>query len=278
MIRSMSLCVLGSGSGGNCSALVLDGEAGRRVVLIDLGLSKRQTNLRLGKVGLSLDDVTDALVTHLDTDHFCTSWHNRVPDHIELHLHRRHAQHACQRGLVPAVRRAYDRAFDLHGCRVEPLLVSHDALGTVAFRISTAAGDLGFITDCGKVTRQLVRHVQDVDVLAIESNYDPRMQVASGRPRFLVDRIMGGSGHLSNEEAREAVRAIRPRRRVVLLHLSRQCNRPECITRLYEDGERPGPEELVISNQFTPAPWVHVHENGLAATTGGLIPANLFTP
>lgn len=274
----MSLCVLGSGSGGNCSALVLDGEAGRRIILIDLGLSRRQTKLRLASVGLSLDDVTDAVVTHLDTDHFCTSWHNRVPDHMDVHLHRRHAQHACQRGLLPAVPHAYARGFELHGCRVEPLLVSHDALGTVAFRLSTPAGDIGFVTDCGRVTTRLIDHVAGVDVLAIESNYDPQMQVSSGRPRFLVSRIMGGSGHLSNQEAREAIRAIRPRQRVVLLHLSRQCNRPECITPLYEDEDPPGPDDVVITNQFTPAPWVHLTGNGKAPCTAGLIPANLFTP
>jgi phosphoribosyl 1,2-cyclic phosphodiesterase len=273
----MSLCVLGSGSAGNCSALVLDSDAGRRVVLVDLGLSRRQTKLRLASVGLDLEEVTDALVTHLDGDHFCSSWHNKVPEHLTLHLHQRHAQHACQRGLVREVRQAYRGPFDLHGCRVEPLLVSHDALGTVAFRFRTDAGDLGFVTDCGRITPPLIEHVTGVEVLAIESNYDPEMQVSSGRPRFLVDRIMGGSGHLSNQQAREAVRKIQPRQRVVLLHLSRQCNDPGCITPLYEDEGSPQPADLVITSQLEPAPWVHLREGSSAPITPGLIPANLYT-
>ena len=38
-------------------------------------------------------------------------------------------------------------------------------------------------------------------MVAIESNYDPFMEEHSGRPWQLKRRIMGGSGHLSNEQA-----------------------------------------------------------------------------
>jgi phosphoribosyl 1,2-cyclic phosphodiesterase len=79
----------------------------------------------------------------------------------------------------------------------------------------------------------MIEALAGVDVLAIESNYCPRMQVASKRPEFLKKRIMGGAGHLSNEECLEAVGAIGPRREVVLLHLSRDCNAPDHAASLH---------------------------------------------
>jgi phosphoribosyl 1,2-cyclic phosphodiesterase len=44
---------------------------------------------------------------------------------------------------------------------------------------------------------------------------------------MLKNRITGGAGHLSNRQCAEAVARIAPREHVVLLHLSRDCNRPE---------------------------------------------------
>ena len=87
-----------------------------------------------------------------------------------------------------------------------------------------------------------------MDVLAIESNYCPVMQRDSDRPDFLKDRIMNGAGHLSNEECRGAVSAIAPKREVVLLHLSRQCNTPEQATR-YHAG---APYRVTVSAHDTP--------------------------
>jgi uncharacterized NAD-dependent epimerase/dehydratase family protein len=54
----------------------------------------------------------------------------------------------------------------------------------------------------------------------------------SGRPRFLIQRVLGAQGHLSNDQAAEAVRAIvrgsdvKSLKHLVQLHLSRDCNLP----------------------------------------------------
>ncbi len=258
----MTLRVLASGSGGNCSVLVVGRAGVRRVCLIDLGLSPRRTCRLLAESGLSLSDVDDVLLTHLDSDHFYQTWSRMLPGHVRVRVHARHLRSAAAAGLPAGVVVPFDEPFliqaDLGGALVQPHLNAHDALGSVAYRVdfemSGHAASLGFATDLGHVPDRLVSHLRGVDVLAIESNYCPRMQEDSGRPEYLKRRIMGGAGHLSNQQSRDAVRGISPRGHVVLLHLSRECNLPE-LAAAEHDG---APYAITVSRQHEPTGWVSV--------------------
>jgi hypothetical protein len=65
---------------------------------------------------------------------------------------------------------------------------------------------------------------------------------------------MGGSGHLSNDQALRAIGEIGPRTHVVLLHLSRECNDPDLVASLHADA----PYSVTITDQFEPSPWVPI--------------------
>lgn len=224
--------MLSSSSSGNCSALI-HGEGGTRAVtLIDAGLSPRRTRLMLAGLGLTIEQVHDIVLTHLDVDHCHPNWVRLLPRHVTLHVHRRHISRGMRSGLLHQRTEVFDEETRLRpGVRFSAVIASHDDLGTAAFRVSfddaPEADDLGYATDIGRVTPELVEHLRSVAVLAIESNYCPDLQRASGRPRQLIRRIMDGTGHLSNQQSAKAVREIAPTRHLVLLHLSRQCNRPE---------------------------------------------------
>jgi phosphoribosyl 1,2-cyclic phosphodiesterase len=256
------LRVLASGSRGNCSVLVVpDGGPGRpgRVCLIDAGLSPSRTRRLLADCGLRLGDVDDIVLTHLDRDHFHTGWPTTRDCRATLRLHRRHVGRAQRFGLLMKRNEPFDDAETL--CpRVSftSTLAAHDDFGVAAFRWSIAgeggAAELGYATDLGRATPALTEHLRGVDVLAIESNYCPNMQAASGRPAFLKRRITGGSGHLSNAECAEATTAIGPRSAVVLLHLSQECNRPDLAAGPHEDGRY----RVIVSSQIEPTEWVWV--------------------
>ncbi|MBX3317103.1 MAG: MBL fold metallo-hydrolase [Phycisphaeraceae bacterium] len=226
--QSPWMSVLASGSSGNCSVLSWNEGARRAAALIDLGLSPRRTRNSLASLGLSLDDISFVLLTHLDSDHFHSGWlrKGRVPG--PLWMHRRHVGRASREGIATHHTEVFDESFREHGLAASVQMASHDELGVATFRIGFTqhSGQLGFATDVGRVTPGLIDHLRRVDVLAIESNYCPRLELASDRPEFLKRRIMGGSGHISNEESASAARAIGPREHLVLLHLSRQCNSP----------------------------------------------------
>ena len=89
----------------------------------------------------------------------------------------------------------FDEMFEpIDGVRVDPISLAHDCAGSHGFLIESFGCRVGYATDLGRVPNELVERFVDLDVLAIESNYDPLMQERSGRPHFLKQRIMGGAG------------------------------------------------------------------------------------
>jgi hypothetical protein len=241
----MELCVLGSGSGGNATAIrVNDG-----ILMVDLGFGPRTIVQRLQQARVQLDDVRAVCLTHLDQDHFRPNWVRTLLGwRIPVYLHRWHfdafarlkdgGQAMADAGLVHVFE---DAPFNpMRGIEVAPIRLAHDLQGTSGFRIESRWGSVGYATDLGHVPESLVEHFTGVDVLAIESNYDPPMQLRSPRPAFLKRRIMGGQGHLSNDEAYLTVRRVAERSapgypaEVVLLHRSAQCNRKHIIRKVFD--------------------------------------------
>lgn len=249
--------VLASGSAGNCTVLMLRENSRRRVCLIDLGLSPRRTRRLLESLSLSLDQVDDVFITHFDTDHFCRSWGTNLHPRTVVHVHERHGSVARRFGIDDSRLNVIHSETRIGESSVHTTLVSHDSEGVCAFRFEHRGAAIGFATDVGRATSPLIDLLYSVDALAVESNYCPRMQAASSRPAYLKARIMGGRGHLSNQQCAELVRQANPGRDVVLLHLSRQCNRPELAAQEHIDA----PYTLTISSQIEPTPWVTVAGN-----------------
>ena len=262
-----AMCVLASGSSGNCTVLRIPAAPGTpaRTTLIDAGLSPTRTRALLAERGIRLSDIDDIVLTHLDTDHCHAGWRRARDCRATLRLHKSHVGRAQRRGLLLGRNEPFTAGFDLgSNARVEPIMMSHDHLGVAAFRFEfageTGPASLGFATDLGRSTRALTDHLEGVGILAIESNYCPEMQADSDRPVFLKQRITGGCGHLSNDECAQAVRTIAPANDVVLLHLSRQCNTPDLAAYPHVGSAY----RLTLSSQTEPTPWL--------AVTGGSRP------
>jgi phosphoribosyl 1,2-cyclic phosphodiesterase len=125
-------------------------------------------------------------------------------------------------------------------------------LGTSGFIFDNGDVRVGFATDLGRVPPQLLDRYVDLDAIAFESNYDPTMQLQSNRPQFLIDRIMGGDGHLSNAQSMTAIEHIASQsnlQHIVLLHLSSQCNTPSIIREMYQNHLPQLANCLTISHQ-----------------------------
>ncbi len=267
---SLSLSVLGSGSRGNCSVLALGPREQTRFMLIDCGLSMKMTKARLAPFGIQLDQITDILVTHLDTDHFQPAWVNRIKRlDIKVHLHRRHRAHALRLGLDGRQLEIFAEPFDLdEHTSIEPILLAHDNVGTAGFVIEHRGCRLGWATDLGRVPDGLFGRFVNLDAVAIESNYDREMELSSKRPLFLKQRIMGGAGHLSNEQSLDAVLAIDAQsqlQHVITLHLSQQCNDPRLVKRLYAQRAGHLLDRLTISNQHQATPALRIRSGERAA-------------
>jgi phosphoribosyl 1,2-cyclic phosphodiesterase len=250
-------------------------------MLIDAGIGPRVVDKRLEGSGMGIRDISAICLTHLDRDHFNPTWLRLIARcGIKLFCHARRVQSLLGRAAESIDPRSRARVMEqlntlvtgfdgepfeaIEGLKLRPLRLEHDAAGSHGFVIDGFGCRIGYATDLGHVPQQLVEQFDDVDVLALESNYDPDMQLQSARPWFLKRRIMGGSGHLSNQQAFEAIKKIlnrcESRRRtlpdhIVLLHRSRHCNCPRLMKDLFARDHRIAPR-LVLTEQHRRSRWL----------------------
>jgi len=244
---AISFSVLGSGSGGNSSLLEVDGFG----LLIDVGFGPKQMTERLAAIGRSWDSVHAVVLTHVHTDHWASpSLRQMFRRRIPLYCHSEHVarlrtwsdafQTLESAGLVLRYATHLDtRVSPEIDVRVRPFPVSHDSRSTFGFRIECGRHaerpdwSMAYAADLGTWSEELIPHLADVDLLALEFNHDVELQRSSARPLDLIERVLGDEGHLSNAQAAEllatVLRASAPGRlrSVVQLHLSRECNRPQ---------------------------------------------------
>ena len=262
---SLELCILASGSSGN--AALLRSPAG--TMLVDIGIGPRVTAKRLAGTGVALADISAVCLTHLDSDHFNFNWlPTIIRQKIKVFCHASRVDYLVNSApndlasdfadlINPFEANPFSPLSDLH---FSPLHLAHDRLGSHGFVIEGFGFRIGYATDLGRVPAHLVDHFSNVDLLALESNYDPKMQEASTRPWFLKRRITGGNGHLSNHEALAAIKQILDRAQrlpdhIVLLHRSRQCNCPKLVRKLFCKDARIAPR-LVLAEQFERTHWL----------------------
>ena len=220
--------ILGSGSGGNCAYVETD----EARILVDAGFSPRQIRKRLQDIGRVPENLTAILVTHEHSDHvnglagiagklnipiYCN---RATKEAFEFQLE---AKFNCNLFTTGA-------SFEIADVQVDTFTIPHDAQDPVGFLLRTAAGNIGFVTDLGHMTKLVIERTRSANVLVLESNHDVKMlKDCVRRPWSLKQRILGRHGHLSNEDAAEAAAQIMSAelRHLYLAHLSRECNRPE---------------------------------------------------
>jgi phosphoribosyl 1,2-cyclic phosphodiesterase len=248
-----SLTILGSGSAGN-SALVATEHC---KILIDGGLTARQMVLRLEQCGVAPEQVDGVLLTHEHGDHVCGlevfARKFKVPIYCNPLTAETIRCGAASAGLDRHRNWRFFRtgsSFSICDITVETFAVPHDAVDPVGFALYAGTGSLGFITDLGYATKMIVERLREMRTIVIETNHDEKLlQNDKHRPWPVKQRIQSRHGHLSNTAAAGVIEQLLPGRieRVVLGHLSRDCNTPALASAAVCDRlERSGKIDLEI--------------------------------
>lgn len=233
MIR---FAVLGSGSGGN-SAVV---ECGGARLMIDAGLSAKQLCLRLARLGIRPEELDGILLTHEHGDHV-----RGLEVFLKKHPVPVFATPATRKtvqiqGIQGGVWKTFETAqtFTIGAAAIQSFTVHHDAVDPVGFVISHNSRQLGVISDAGHVTRSMTDRLRGLHGLFVEANYDEGLLEAdTKRPWSTKQRISSRHGHLSNTQVAELLREIAHPQlcRVVLGHLSSDCNQPDLALKQLRD-------------------------------------------
>jgi len=229
----MRFAVLGSGSGGN-SALV---ECGGIRLLIDAGLSAKQLNLRLAQLDIDPSSLAGILLTHEHGDHVKGLKIFLKQHPLPVFATALTAKVVRQSGVDEVTWKTFDssQTFTIGNVEVRSFTIQHDAVDPVGFVIGHASRRLGFVSDAGHVTRSMTDCLRDLHGLYVEANYDDGLLEADKkRPWPIKQRISSRHGHLSNDQVTGLIREIAHAElcRVVLGHLSADCNNPDLILAL----------------------------------------------
>ncbi len=223
---SFSFTILGSGSSGNCTLLQHNGYH----LLIDAGLSGRETCRRLAALGVAPESVRGILLTHEHQDHI--QGLAGLTRRFRMPVFAGSATLDALRPGSPisaAEPIACGQEFVLGGMSIQPFSISHDCADPMAFLIRADGLQLGFAMDLGYISGLVRERLLGCDALVLESNHDLEMLKAGPYPWELKQRVLGRLGHLSNEAVAQFLekdfdgRA----RHIVLAHLSQNNNHPD---------------------------------------------------
>jgi len=221
--------IIGSGSSGN----VLFVEAGETRVLVDVGLSARETSRRLAEAGIDPSTLDAIVLTHEHGDHARgVSVLARAHD-LPVYT-TAGTREACAFGRFEARMRFAEIqsgvSFQIGELDFHPFGVPHDAVDSFAVTVEADGTKLALVTDLGYITQLVCDRVRDADVLILESNHDVEMlKICPHYPWSLKQRVLSKHGHLSNDHVAEYLAESFDGRaqHVVLAHLSKNTNHPE---------------------------------------------------
>ncbi|MDB5123622.1 MAG: Phosphoribosyl 1,2-cyclic phosphodiesterase [Mucilaginibacter sp.] len=229
---SLFITSLNSGSNGNCYYIGNEHEA----ILVDAGISCRETERRMLRLGLSIKKIKAIFVSHEHSDHISgipvLAKKHQLPVYIT-----RPTMLSGRLSLEDHLVKPF-APFETIG--IGELLVTafpklHDASNPHSFVISCRDIKVGVFTDIGVACEQVIHHFGQCHAAFLEANYDDEMLEKGNYPFHLKRRIRGGYGHLSNKQALELFNTHRSPdlSHLLLSHLSKNNNDPQLVNELF---------------------------------------------
>ena len=257
MLAHMGVCVsvLASGSRGNSALL----ESSRARILVDAGVSCRETFKRLKLVGLEPRSLSAILITHEHSDHVSglamLAKKLGIPVFMTGGTHQAWARSLRDdAGQLPKLAKldifSAGRQFQIADITVMPFTIPHDAADPVGFTFHAEGAKMAFATDLGYMPASVRDHLRRCDVLILESNHDLEMLRVGPYPWSVKQRVMSRVGHLSNDSLAQffAEDYDGGASHIVLAHLSEQNNHPEVARRTAEQAL--GPQQTLLQNRL----------------------------
>jgi len=202
----------------------------RTRLLVDAGLSKRETHKRLAAAGLSPRNLTAIVVSHEHADHAAHLGALAQEFDVPVYLSQGTGE-ALTNGKPPAQLETFrpGQRFAIGDIEVAPFSIPHDAREPVGFRFQAQGVRLALAVDLGFLTNLVKEQLRGCDCVVLEANHDLEMLRQGPYPWFIKQRVMSRLGHLSNHALAEFLECDfdGAARYLILAHLSESNNSPE---------------------------------------------------
>ena len=243
---ALQIASLNSGSNGNCYFI----GNGEEAVLIDAGISCKETEIRLQRLGINIRTIKAIFISHEHSDHIkgveTLSSKYQLPVYITDHTHNN--------GRLN-LKNDLKNNFTAHQpCCIGKLKITafpkiHDAIDPHSFVVEDEQVKIGVFTDIGAVCSETIRYFRQCHAVFLEANYDEDMLRNGNYPYYLKKRISDGKGHLSNMQAVELFTKYRSRKlsHLFLSHLSKQNNCPILASDLFQ--RHAGSTQVIVASR-----------------------------
>lgn len=266
---------LNSGSNGNCYYIGNQHEA----VLVDAGLSCRETEKRMLRLGLSIRKVKAVFISHEHSDHIrgieVLARKYELPVYITINTLRNGRLQLNAASVIPFI--AY-QTICIGALSITAFPKFHDAAEPHSFIISCNNINIGVFTDIGAPCNHVIHHFKQCHAAFLEANYDEQMLMHGNYPYHLKKRISGGHGHLSNKQALDMFIRHKPpfMSHLLLSHLSKENNCPNLVQNLFS--HHAGGTQIIIASRYneTPVYAVNHHDQKPTMAAGTQMQYSLF--
>ena len=245
---SLFITSLNSGSNGNCYYIGNNREA----VLIDAGISCRETETRMKRLGLSMQTVKAIFISHEHSDHISglavLAKKYKLPVYIT---------EATMRGCSSVIQNGCSafsftpfQPVEIGSLHITAFPKWHDAAEPHSFVVTDDEITIGIFTDIGSPCVHVTNHFKQCHAAFLEANYDDVMLQQGKYPAHLKKRISGKYGHLSNQQALDLFVKHKSSfmSHLLLSHLSKENNHPQLVQNLFS--AHAGHTKIVVASRF----------------------------
>ena len=238
--------------------------------MIDAGISCRETEKRMNRLGLNMQLVKAIFVSHEHSDHITgvpgLSKKFRLPVFI--------TEATLRSAPIPVEKDRIHHFRPYQPVTIGDLTVTafpkcHDATDPHSFVVSGNKVNVGIFTDIGNPCAHVIHHFSQCHSVFLEANYCKDMLASGSYPYHLKKRISGGNGHLSNTQALELFTTHRGKQltHLILSHLSKNNNSPELVERLFN--KEANGARIVVASRYheTPVYCIRSSSTGFAVHT-----------
>ena len=241
---NLSFCSFASGSSGNCYLI----KSRESAILIDAGISTKKIHAALQETGTDREEIRGVFVTHEHSDH-TKGLKVLTKQNPRWQIYASDETCGCLREIVHNGDRvgSLDRndTVTIGDMQIRAIDISHDAAHPVCYTVTSGGSKLTVVTDTGYMPQSVMSELITSDLIVIEANHEVNMLKAGPYPYRLKLRILGDSGHLSNEAAGEiladTMKCDERFRTILLAHLSRENNFPQLalqtVTNILEENK-----------------------------------------
>jgi phosphoribosyl 1,2-cyclic phosphodiesterase len=257
------ICSLNSGSNANCYYI----GNGEEAVLIDAGLSCRETEKRMKVSGLLMSAVKAVFVSHEHSDHITgipsLSKKYQLPVYI-THATVNNSRIPIDTHLIKNF--SAGRAVSIGALQITAFSKSHDADDPHSFMVSGGGVNISVITDIGYACRQVIKYFKQSDAAFLEANYCADMLENGNYPPYLKRRISSNKGHLSNDQALELFNKHKSDklRLLILSHLSKNNNSPVLVEKIFRAAA--GHTKVIVASRYKASEVFKIEPGTIAKT------------